>query len=83
MPQSLGQPWMTWALVQVANVVLKTPQRRLEESSDAAASKLGGAPAASRAAADAKRSAASAAPRAKAPAGAVVERAASKSRAFQ
>ncbi len=69
--------------MQVANVVLKTPQRRLEESGDTSASKVGGALVTSRAAADAKRSATGAAPRAKPPVGAAAERAASKSRAFQ
>ena len=63
--------------------MLKTPQRRLEDSSDGSASKTGGVSATSRAAADAKRSAAGAAPRAKPPLSAVAERASSKSRAFQ
>lgn len=68
---------------QVANVVLKTPQRRLEEGGNASATKPAPAAAGSRACADAKRSAAGAAPKARPSMAPAAERGTSKPRAFQ
>ena len=70
--------------VQVANVVLKTPQRRFEESGDSSAARPGAGQGAARAAAvDPKRSTAHAAARARPSIGSMADRAAPKSRAFQ
>ena len=69
--------------VQVANVVLKTPQRKLEESSDPSAARPGAGQGAARAAADPKRSTAAAAARPRPSMGSMADRAAVKSRAFQ
>ncbi len=67
---------------QVANVVLRTPQRRLEGGGNAPATKPGTAAVTGRACTDAKRSAAGEALRGRPSMTSAVERGASKSRAF-